>query len=104
MRNERIPGMRSDSFEWICSKLRVRTYQGLAETFGFPVGRKSLKKREKMMSRVNCKRKNDSWANKNKFRTGHVVVVATSLVGRHDSRQSDLAEVLAVAAASPIDQ
>lgn len=36
--------------------------------------------------------------------SGHVVVVATSLVGRHDSRQSDLAEVLAVAAASPIDQ
>jgi hypothetical protein len=42
--------------------------------------------------------------NKNKSRTGHVVVVATSLVGRHDPRQSDLAELLAVVAAPPIDQ
>jgi hypothetical protein len=41
---------------------------------------------------------------KNKSRTGHVVVVATSLVGRHDPRQSDLAELLAMVAAPPIDQ
>jgi hypothetical protein len=55
------------------------------------------------MSRFNCKTQNDSWANKkNKFRTGHVVVVATALMGRHDRRQSDLAELLAVAA-TPID-
>jgi hypothetical protein len=36
VRNECIPGMRSDSFEWICSKLGVRTYQRLTETLGFP--------------------------------------------------------------------
>jgi hypothetical protein len=36
VRNECIPGMRSDGFEWICSKFGVRTYQRLTETLGFP--------------------------------------------------------------------
>jgi len=35
--------MRSDGFEWICSKLGIRTYQGLSETLGFPAVQ-SLKK------------------------------------------------------------
>jgi len=61
--------MRSDSFEWICDKLRVRTYQGLTETFGHPVGRKSYKKK---MSRLDCKGKMK--VGNNKFRTGHAVV------------------------------
>lgn len=52
MQDEGIPGMRADSFEWICSKLRVRTYQGLTETFGLPADDAKLKK--KKMSRE-CK-------------------------------------------------
>lgn len=49
--------MRSDSFERICSKLRVRTYQGLTETFGLPVVTKLKKKKDEPPQ----KRKSDSW-------------------------------------------
>jgi hypothetical protein len=38
--------MRSDSFEWTCSKLGVRTYQRLTETLGFPAGATLKKKKE----------------------------------------------------------
>ena len=54
MRDEGILCMRSDSFEWICNKLRIRTYQGLTETFGFAAGRRVEKKKK---IRVNGKRK-----------------------------------------------
>ena len=94
MRNERIPGMRSDSFEWICSKLRVRTYQGLTETFGLPAVAKDENKTKDEPLPVKCKRKMTVGNDDESVRTGHVVVVATSLVGCHDPRQSDLAEVV----------
>jgi len=34
VRNECIPGMSPDSFEWITTKLRIGTYQRLAKTLG----------------------------------------------------------------------
>jgi len=34
-RDKGVPGMRSDSLEWVCSKLGVRTDQRLTEMFRF---------------------------------------------------------------------
>ena len=62
VRDEGIPGMRSDSFEWVCNKLRVRTYQGLTETFGFPVVAKlKKKKRKKKDEPPQLRTQNDRW-------------------------------------------
>jgi hypothetical protein len=47
VRDERIAGMSSDGFEWICSKLGVRTDQRLAKTLDFPAQQRGeLKKKE----------------------------------------------------------
>ena len=95
VRNQGISGMRSDSFEWTCSKLGVRTYQRLTETLGFPAGAKLKKKRPPQLLL-------QAQDNNKAIRTEHVVV-AISLGGRHDPRrQSDLAAALAAVAAPPL--
>ena len=56
VRNECIPGMSPDSFEWITSKLGVRAYQRLAKTLGFPAQqRRFWKKKEDITSVVGAR-------------------------------------------------
>jgi hypothetical protein len=50
VRNECIPGMSSNSFEWAASKLGVRTDQRLAKTLDFPAQQKSVLKKKKKKS------------------------------------------------------
>jgi hypothetical protein len=50
--NECIPGMSPDSFEWITSKLGVRTYQRLAKTLGFPAQQRRIEKKKKGITSV----------------------------------------------------
>jgi len=50
VRNECMPGMSPDSFEWICIKLRVRADQGLTKTLEFPAQQKSFFKEKKKPS------------------------------------------------------
>ena len=52
VRDECIPGMSSDSFKWIASKLGVRTDQGLAKTLDFPAQQKRFGKKKKSITSV----------------------------------------------------
>ena len=47
VRDECIPGMSSDGFEWIASKLGVRTDQGLTKTLDFPAQQNRFEKKKK---------------------------------------------------------
>lgn len=47
VRNECIPGMSSNSFEWTASKLGVRTDQRLAKTLDFPAQQKKCFEKKK---------------------------------------------------------
>ena len=57
VRNECILGMRPDSFEWITSKLGVRTYQRLAKTLGFPAQQRRFEKKKvkKKSHHISCR-------------------------------------------------